>query len=82
MSGQTIYMPGTDHEKLNKALESRGLPPTRMPTDSAGMMGGMMGGSSTEAMPDPMADIEDPEPVFNVDELTGDRDDDDDMEIY
>jgi hypothetical protein len=83
MSGEKIHMPGRDHETLNKALESRGLPPTRMPGgDSGGMMGGMMGGSSAEAMPDPVADIEDPEPVFDLDSLTGDRDDDDNMEIY
>jgi len=131
MDGQRVHMPGTNHEKLNKALRSRGLPTTMVPGKGGGsgsMMGGGMGGDmgkmsmgmADSAAPDPqpgseMRDIEqglfgvaneagladgvapsddDPppepapgtppavKPVFDVESLTGDRDDDDEMEIY
>jgi len=43
-NGTTIYMPGTDHRKLNDALRDRGMRPTPVPGDDGGMMGGGMGG--------------------------------------
>jgi hypothetical protein len=55
MNGQTLYMPGKDHEKLNKQLRKRGLAETPMPTSDRGAMdesgeSGMMplGGSSED----------------------------------
>jgi hypothetical protein len=90
MDGQKVYMPGSDHESLNRALEQQGLPPTQMPGDkgSSGMSGLLGGGSmdtppGSEGMPAAdMEDIEQPEPIFDIEDLTGDRDDDDSMEIY
>jgi len=38
MDGQTFYMPGKNHEKLNKQLRKRGLAETPMPTSDRGAM--------------------------------------------
>jgi len=47
--GERFYMPGTNHKKLNKALEQRGMRPT--PARENGMgMGGSNGGSSMMSM--------------------------------
>jgi len=40
--GERVHMPGTNHKNLNSALEQRGLPPTPVPGEGGGMMGGMM----------------------------------------
>jgi len=91
MDGQNVFMPGSNHETLNRALESQGLPPTKMPgggKSSSGMTGMLGGGAmdtppATEDLPGTaMEEIEQPEPMFDLDDLTGDRDDDDTMEIY
>jgi hypothetical protein len=91
MNGEQVFMPGNDHESLNAALESQGLPPTKMPgggKSSSGMTGMLGGGAmdtppATEALPEAeMEDIEQPQPMFDLSDLTGDRDDDDTMEIY
>jgi len=49
MDGQRVYMPGTNHQRLNDALRERGMRPTPVPgDDSDSMMRGdsMMGGGS------------------------------------
>jgi hypothetical protein len=91
MDGQRIFMPGNDHETLNRALQSQGLPPKKRPgggKSSAGMTG-MLGGGAMDEPPaaeelpgTEMEEIEQPEPMFDLDDLTGDRDDDDNMEVY
>jgi hypothetical protein len=43
--GKTVYMPGSNHRKLNKALRDRGLEETPIPGDMSGGMGGGMSGS-------------------------------------
>jgi hypothetical protein len=46
MRGKTIYMPGTNHKTLNKALRERGMRPTPVPganSDGGGESGGMLG---------------------------------------
>jgi len=117
MQGQRIYMPGSTHKKLNRALREEGLPETMAP--GQGMTGMAAGDDLDEAMmPDrSMMDPELPDqPTVNytadeLDELmdpdfseqvddqlegglidedvtnsmglgVGDRDEDDDMEIY
>lgn len=43
--GKTVFMPGSNHRKLNKALRDRGLEETPIPGDMSGGMGGGMSGS-------------------------------------
>jgi len=117
MQGRRIYMPGSDHRKLNRALRREGLPETMVP--GKGMTGMGAGDDLDEAMmPDrSMMDPELPDRAtqnYTADELdelmdpdfseqvddqlegglidedttnsmglgVGDRDEDDDMEIY
>lgn len=91
MNGEQVFMPGSDHETLNRALKQQGLRPTKMPGESKGSSGmtGLLGGGAmdtpprSEGMPEAeMDDIEQPEPIFDIEDLTGDRDDDDSMEVY
>jgi hypothetical protein len=51
MQGTRIYMPGSDHQKLNRALRREGLPETMMPGQG---MTGMGSGDDLDAamMPD------------------------------
>lgn len=70
--GERVHMPGTNHKKLNSALEQRGLPPTPVPGEGGGMMGGMMGGGggNDDLLPDtePVdVDVPDPEPMMSSD---------------
>jgi len=51
--GKTVYMPGSNHRKLNKALRDRGLEETPIPGDMSGGMGGGMSGSGMSG-PEPM----------------------------
>jgi len=48
MDGQRVYMPGTNHQRLNDALRERGMRPTPVPGNDGSMMSGgsMMGGGS------------------------------------
>jgi len=41
MKGETIYMPGKTHKKLNKQLRKRNLPPAKKPSQRDMGMGGM-----------------------------------------
>jgi len=41
MKGETIYMPGKTHKKLNKQLRKRNLPPAKKPSKRDMDMGGM-----------------------------------------
>jgi hypothetical protein len=41
MKGETIYMPGKTHKKLNKQLRKRNLPPAKKPSQRDMDMGGM-----------------------------------------
>jgi len=43
MDGQRVYMPGTNHQRLNDALRERGMRPTPVPGDDGNSM--MSGGS-------------------------------------
>ena len=48
MQGQRIYMPGSNHQKLNRALREKGLPETMVP--GKGMTGMAAGDDLDEAM--------------------------------
>jgi hypothetical protein len=75
--GMTVHMPGKDHEKLNKALEARGLPPTQM---SGGMSEEMEMGRDAAMDEDDMDEM-----LFGdsgTDTIMGDEDGDGDMELY
>jgi len=54
MKGETIYMPGKTHKKLNKQLRERNLPPAKKPSQremgmgSMGMMGAAMQGGQKD----------------------------------
>jgi len=48
MQGRTIYMPGSNHRKLNRALRQEGLPETMVP--GKGMTGMGSGDDLDEAM--------------------------------
>jgi hypothetical protein len=49
--GERFYMPGTDHQKLNKALKKRGKRPTPARENGmGGMGGGGMGGGMSGGM--------------------------------
>jgi len=65
MQGQRIYMPGSNHQKLNRALRREGLPETMMP--GQGMTGMGSGDDLDEAM---MPDLGDrPTQNYTSDEL-------------
>jgi len=93
--GETIYMPGRNHAKLNEALRERGKEPTMVPGGDMSMGGS--GDSDMSALdPEPAGDVfgdidevEMPEmdPMDNIDPdpigpAMGDDDDDGEMEIY
>jgi len=117
MQGQRIYMPGSNHKKLNRALSEEGLPETMVP--GQGMTGMAAGDDLDEAMmpdrsmmdpelpdqptvnytADELDELMDPDFTDQVDDQlegglidedttnsmglgVGDRDDDDEMEIY
>lgn len=95
IDGERVFMPGSDHEKLNKALRKQGRPPTKMPgkQDSGAMMNGMMTGMMSDG---DETDVVDPEPMMDGDgevevdmpemmgdsAMFGDEDDDGNMELY
>ena len=65
MQGRTIYMPGSNHRKLNRALRQEGLPETMVP--GKGMTGMGSGDDLDEAM---MPDLGDrPTQNYTDDEL-------------
>jgi hypothetical protein len=65
MQGRTIYMPGSNHRKLNRALRREGLPETMVP--GKGMTGMGSGDDLDEAM---MPDLGDrPTQNYTDDEL-------------
>ncbi len=50
MDGQRVYMPGTNHQRLNDALRERGMRPTPVPGDDTdSMMGGGSGLTGTDS---------------------------------
>jgi hypothetical protein len=49
--GERFYMPGVNHQKLNKALKKRGMRPTKARENGmGGMGGGGMGGGMGDSM--------------------------------
>jgi len=89
MQGQRIYMPGSDHQKLNRALRREGLPETMMP--GQGMDGMGAGDDLDDAMAmdlDPAVEDQLEGGLIDEDIATGvglgvgDDDDDGEMEIY
>jgi hypothetical protein len=89
MQGTRIYMPGSDHQKLNRALRREGLPETMMP--GQGMTGMGAGDDLDEAMAmdlDPAVEDQLEGGLIDEDVATGvglgvgDDDDDGEMEIY
>ena len=89
MQGQRIYMPGSNHQKLNRALRREGLPETMMP--GQGMDGMGAGDYLDDAMAmdlDPAVEDQLEGGLIDEDIATGvglgvgDDDDDGEMEIY
>ena len=89
MQGRTIYMPGSNHQKLNRALRREGLPETMMP--GQGMDGMGAGDDLDDAMAmdlDPAVEDQLEGGLIDEDIATGvglgvgDEDDDGEMEIY
>jgi len=96
-SDETIYMPGGDHDKLNKSLAERGQPPkpgikamgsqSDMSSGDAGMLGSDGMAEMMPSKPDKMSNRsetmagERPE-GSSMFRVFGDSDDDDEMEIY
>ena len=89
MQGRTIYMPGSNHRKLNRALRREGLPETMMP--GQGMDGMGAGDDLDDAMAmdlDPAVEDQLEGGLIDEDIATGvglgvgDDDDDGEMEIY
>ena len=89
MQGPRIYMPGSNHRKLNRALRREGLPETMMP--GQGMDGMGAGDDLDDAMAmdlDPAVEDQLEGGLIDEDIATGvglgvgDDDDDGEMEIY
>ena len=89
MQGTRIYMPGSNHQKLNRALRREGLPETMMP--GQGMDGMGAGDDLDDAMAmdlDPAVEDQLEGGLIDEDIATGvglgvgDDDDDGEMEIY
>ncbi len=89
MQGTRIYMPGSNHQKLNRALRREGLPETMMP--GQGMDGMGAGDDLDDAMAmdlDPAVEDQLEGGLIDEDVATGiglgigDDDDDGEMEIY
>lgn len=61
-NGGRIYMPGENHQKLNRALRERGLPPTPVPGDSGGSTGYMTAETNGSLLSRLTASLSSPQP--------------------